>query len=355
MKCLNFSYFFLALLSCATAQVAEQEGLDFVSEAADAAEATIACNGKGKVCVYPSQCDSGFIEGNSLPRSYNYTDLCHATTVCCTIKPWDSEYADECAIRSLNTSPQGPTPLNANFAEFPWQAMILRESTKSLLCGGVIIKKNFVLTSADCVAEQKSIDVLTKGGEWKLGSDDEGKPFQLVRLKSISLHPDYDHTKLSHNLAVLHLERDYKFDEHIRPLCLDGSDNLPDTGDQKLCIITGWGREALRIHQKDAIEQYTNLTFIPAEDCTRTLGSENFNPDISACAVADSNACNFDFGSALACQREKDSQHFVLKGIYTHNSGCFEPSAYGSEKPTLVFVRPDVKWLNRITKPKWNE
>lgn len=274
--------------------------------------------------------------------------------MCCTIKAWDPEHAGQCAIRSLNTYPQGPTPLNANFAEFPWQAMILRESTKSLLCGGVIIKKNFVLTSGDCVAQQKSIDVLTKGGEWKLGSDDEGKPFQIVRLKSISMHPDFNYTKLSHNLAILHLERDYKFDEHIRPLCLSESNEFPDASYQNLCIVTGWGREALRIHQKDAIEHYTNVTFILTEDCTQKLGIENFNPDISACAVADSNACNFDFGSALACQRENGSQNFVLKGIYTHNSGCFEPSST-DQKPILVFVKPDIEWLNRVTKPKWNE
>lgn len=122
--------------------------------------------------------------------------------------------------------------------------MILRESTKSLLCGGIIIKKNFVLTSGDCVAGQKTIDVLTKGGEWKLGSDDEGKDFQIVRLKSISLHPDFNFTKNAHNLAILHLERDYKFDEHIQQLCLDETETDPKQDD--FCVITGWGQEALK-------------------------------------------------------------------------------------------------------------
>lgn len=122
--------------------------------------------------------------------------------------------------------------------------MILRESTKSLLCGGIIIKKNFVLTTGDCVAGQKTIDVLTKGGEWKLGSDEEGIDFMLVRLKTISLHPDFNFTKTSHNLALLHLERDYKFDVHIQPLCLDETNTTPKRGDY--CITTGWGKEALK-------------------------------------------------------------------------------------------------------------
>lgn len=38
----------------------------------------IPCVGKGKVCVSPNQCDKGFIDGNTLTRSYNYVSLfCH--------------------------------------------------------------------------------------------------------------------------------------------------------------------------------------------------------------------------------------------------------------------------------------
>lgn len=41
--------------------------------------------------------------------------------------------------------------MNANFAEIPWQAMILRDSNRSLLCGGIIIRRDAVLTTAHCV------------------------------------------------------------------------------------------------------------------------------------------------------------------------------------------------------------
>lgn len=50
-----------------------------------------------------------------------------------------------------STKPTGVKDLDANFAEIPWQAMILRESSKTLLCGGAIIGDEFVLTSASCV------------------------------------------------------------------------------------------------------------------------------------------------------------------------------------------------------------
>jgi len=49
------------------------------------------------------------------------------------------------------TKPTGVKELDASFAEISWQAMILRESSKTLICGGAIIGDEFVLTSAGCV------------------------------------------------------------------------------------------------------------------------------------------------------------------------------------------------------------
>lgn len=121
--------------------------------------------------------------------------------------------------------------------------MILKESTKSLLGGGIIISKDLVLTSGDIVQGQKSIDILTKGGEWKLGSDEEGIDFQLVRLRKISFHPLYSIGDPAYNLALLYLERDYQFNVHVQPLCLDTTFTAPIPGET--CITTGWGKEAL--------------------------------------------------------------------------------------------------------------
>lgn len=165
--------------------------------------------------------------------------------MCCEIQKIDAKDLGRCAVRNLNTEPRGPLPINANFAEFPWQAMILKESTKSLLCGGVIIHKNFVLTTGTCVAGLRYTDILTKGGEWELGRNSEGIDFQLVRLKTMTFHPDFNFTDLSTNLALLHLERDYKFDVHIQPLCFDDSAaaSVPQPGEY--CVVTGWGKEAL--------------------------------------------------------------------------------------------------------------
>lgn len=50
-----------------------------------------------------------------------------------------------------NTQPRGKAPLGTGFGEFTWVAMVILESEKKLLCGGSIVDRNVVVTSASCV------------------------------------------------------------------------------------------------------------------------------------------------------------------------------------------------------------
>lgn len=40
-------------------------------------------------------------------------------------------------VYSQQGLPRGTLPNEASFGEFPWQAMVLRESTKTILCGKI--------------------------------------------------------------------------------------------------------------------------------------------------------------------------------------------------------------------------
>lgn len=91
------------------------------------------------------------------------------------------------------------------------------------------------------IHRQRANDVLIKAGEWQLGVDD-AKPFQLMRVKSISFHPAYQPTNLEYDIALLHLENPLKFDSHIGPICID--DHEPAASET--CVTTGWGKEVLK-------------------------------------------------------------------------------------------------------------
>lgn len=223
------------------------------------------------------------------------------------------------------------------------------------------MKKNFVLTSASCVAGERYTNILTKGGEWELGKDTEGIDFQLVRLKSMTFHPFFNFTDLSTNLALLHLERNYQFNVHIQQLCYEDTYTDPQPGDY--CIVTGWGKEALAsklkigkftwrrkinqfivVHKLGAIEHYAEVEILSEKDCNLAVGIRSYNADVHICARTSTDACEFDFGSALACRKSPTSNEYVLKGIYSHNTGCL------NRKPALVFSKNDEEWLKAVIK-----
>ncbi|XP_055387830.1 inactive serine protease scarface isoform X2 [Condylostylus longicornis] len=234
-----------------------------------------------------------------------------------------------CASRNFNSVLQGDTSIDAAFGEYPWQAMILLESKKSLICGGVIIADDMVATSARCVQGRKPFDVIIKGGEWKLGSDIEPITFQNSRVKRIEIHPNYDSVKFNNDIALLHLDSKLKFDIHIAPLCIDDSD--PDENEE--CYVTGWGKEVLKVHLQDAIMHHSKVTVLDRQNCNASADQLCGRPVL--------NACDLDYGSALACSN--GSGNWVMKGIYSSENQCGDQSIITFTKPDSIFMNPSFK------------
>ncbi len=87
-------------------------------------------------------------------------------------------------------------------------------------------------------------DYLVRCGEWDTKSDSEPLSHQDRRIGRITLHPSYKNTRYyDNNVALLHVEKDFRLDEHISPICLpdeaEGERSYRKTG----CKATGWGTE----------------------------------------------------------------------------------------------------------------
>jgi len=248
--------------------------------------------------------------------------------------PFAPNQLGKCAVRDTQGLPRGYAQNEAAFGEFPWQAMILRESTKSILCGGAVIEKNLVATAASCVDGLRTHDVLIKAGEWKLGSNEEPKPFQTVRVKQITMHPAYQPTNLQSDLALLHLENDLKYDQHIGAICLDESE-LDLIGSNEECVTSGWGKEIIKYHVAGSLPHSLAITPLSETECQASLNS--YDSNTSVCGRAEGNPCDVDTGSALACTRGNGS--YLLKGIYSTNSGCGNNQLMSFTKMDINFLR----------------
>jgi len=85
-------------------------------------------------------------------------------------------------------------------------------------------------------------DVLIKGGEWKLGIDEEPLPFQIVKVAAILRHPDFQAGSLENDMALLVLEENLRFAKNIGHICLPEPNKIPTQN----CIATGWGKRILQ-------------------------------------------------------------------------------------------------------------
>lgn len=83
------------------------------------------------------------------PYSPSKSDTCGVRKPVRAFRRFDEPNNNCC--RSQGGYPKGQSPIDVDFAEIPWQAMVLRDSNRSLLCGGAIIRKDAVLTAASCV------------------------------------------------------------------------------------------------------------------------------------------------------------------------------------------------------------
>ncbi|CAB3257379.1 unnamed protein product [Arctia plantaginis] len=236
--------------------------------------------------------------------------------------------------------------LEVDFAEIPWQAMVLLQTNRSLLCGGVITRPDVVLTSASCVEGLLAKNVLIKGGEWKLGVDDEPLPFQIVQVKHILRHPLYEPGHLKYDAAVLVLSENLRLQKNIWPICLPSTSDRLDAyyNGNGECIVTGWGKNILQAHFQGSIMHGLNVSLINPQECETKLQEDyphlldNYDQDSCVCGQPTNptnNICKVDTGSALACTT--DGQ-YTLRGIYSWESGC----QVGNQ--LAAFYKFDVEW-----------
>merc|ERR1711973_399004 len=100
------------------------------------------------------------------------------------------------------------------------------------MCGGTI-----VITAAHCYNSMFT-DLRVIVGEHNLcdGVNEGGK---VIKVKKITLHPDYNSRTVDNDIAVLELAEDLTFTDKIKPACLPSSETKDYSGSAS--TISGWG------------------------------------------------------------------------------------------------------------------
>lgn len=208
---------------------------------------------------------------------------------------------------------------NADVGEWPWQVS-LHFKTSGHTCGASIISERWLVSAAHCFPTSNL--EYRNPGSWLtysgLYTQLDYSSAESRKLKSITVHPNYNAFTFDNDVAVLELSDPLEFSSTVYPLCLPDATHTFPAG--KSCFVTGWGALAesgplANILQKAEVKIINDTvcdTVMSGEVTSRMLCSGYLTGGVDA--------CQGDSGGPLVCQ--ESSGRWFQSGIVSWGDGC---------------------------------
>ncbi|XP_039738630.1 plasma kallikrein isoform X2 [Pteropus medius] len=226
---------------------------------------------------------------------------------------------------------------NSSWGEWPWQVSLqVKLTAQSHVCGGSIIKKQWVLTAAHCFDGLLFSDIWRiYGGILNLSEITKETPFS--QIKEIIIHPNYNISESTHDIALIKLEAPLNYTEFQKPICLPSKDDTNTIYSN--CWITGWGFTKERGEIQNILQK-ANIPLVTNEECQKRYRNYEITKQMICAGYKEGgkDACKGDSGGPLVC---KHNGIWHLVGITSWGEGCAR-----SEQPGVYTkVAEYVDWI----------
>ncbi|CAF0752138.1 unnamed protein product [Rotaria sp. Silwood1] len=210
---------------------------------------------------------------------------------------------------------------------WPWQVYITINSM--FICGGTLIDRQYVLTSAHCVAgglSNNTNHLLVRVGAHNMISEGYyAGTYYRVSMKYI--HENYYHPEYGHDIAILRLVYPVNLSDTVNVVCLPPSTNFNVSIYQPV-VITGFGLLTEIGYVPYRLQQAV-VQILP----TCGYAYRWFNSTSQLCAgllAGGRDTCQGDSGGPLVYKPRRTDQ-WILIGITSYGYGCaryFYPGVY---------------------------
>ncbi|XP_077441020.1 transmembrane protease serine 9 isoform X2 [Vanacampus margaritifer] len=203
--------------------------------------------------------------------------------------------------------------VTARRGEWPWIGSLQYQRLHH--CGATLVHSKWLLTAAHCFKSDPSPT------HWavSLGSVlRSGAGAVVIPIQRVIIHPDFNHTSMDHDVALLELLIPAPASHTIQSVCLPSPAHrfLQDAE----CYISGWGsmREGGSLTN---LLQKAAVSTIDQADCQQSYG-DNLTPHMMCAGYMEGgrDTCLGDSGGPLTC-REGSGQWFVA-GVTSWGHGC---------------------------------